>query len=766
MKTKFFTLLVLGILFLLISPGYAQSVLPDGSFDTPITIAQENTYPPAFNTWLQFLNSGTVADASVVDNTCFFQISNAGTSTWEVQLTEYGFPLIQGHSYRLSFDVKADADRTFGLFLGEYEGNWTNLLGWDRYTQNATTVWQTISLDFNSTCVFAVNKISFELGGINTNMYFDNIVLQDLGPYTPVISIVGNSVNGWDADVDMLTTDGVHYTLSNYPLTAGGMKFRQDHTWCFNWGSSDFPSGMAFQDGPGIPVSNFCNYDITFNRETGEYSILNASNCAVDLGIIGSAVPPSYGADPDVKLFTKDRVNYALKGYAFIDGGARFRQANSWDINWGNNTFPTGTGILNGGEIPVKAGSYNVSFNIITGDYSFTFPDIGIVGSALNGWDNDISMQTTDGVNYTLGEYSFFDGEVKFRADKNWDINWGGYSFPTGWAYQDGPNIQVQAGTYKVTFNRVTGEYNFTATTCPIAGIHCPDNQYAVNSPGICGAYVYYPEVTGAANCGGAGLVIAQTGGLPSGSLFPKGTTTNTFVLTNASGNTATCSFDVIVFDFEPPVIKVDFDDIKSIWPPNHKMVPVRIKYKTSDNCGHTTNQLYVSSNEPESGLGDGDKSPDWKILDEHNVLLRAERSAHGTGREYYINIVSHDDSWNYSFQQIVVRVPLNKGKRDDDSENGNHYDNEKKSEVIVENNILKVDVWPNPSAQNFNMQVESTSDSPVVLNITDMTGRLISKIDGLNNESIHFGDDLKSGIYFIRVQQGDFSKTIKVVKQ
>ena len=51
-------------------------------------------------------------------------------------------------------------------------------------------------------------------------------------------------------------------------------------------------------------------------------------------------------------------------------------------------------------------------------------------------------------------------------------------------------------------------------------------------------------------------------------------------------------------------------------------------------------------------------------------------------------------------------------------------------------------------------------------INITDITGRLISKIDGLNNESIHFGDDLKSGIYLIRVQQGDFSKTIKVVKQ
>ena len=43
------------------------------------------------------------------------------------------------------------------------------------------------------------------------------------------------------------------------------------------------------------------------------------------------------------------------------------------------------------------------------------------------------------------------------------------------------------------------------------------------------------------------GLTIAQTAGLPSGSTFPLGVTTNTFTATDASGNTATCSFTVTV---------------------------------------------------------------------------------------------------------------------------------------------------------------------------------------------------------------------------
>ena len=46
-------------------------------------------------------------------------------------------------------------------------------------------------------------------------------------------------------------------------------------------------------------------------------------------------------------------------------------------------------------------------------------------------------------------------------------------------------------------------------------------------------------------NCGSTNTV--QTSGLPSGSLFPIGVTTNTWVSTDLSGNTATCSFDVTV---------------------------------------------------------------------------------------------------------------------------------------------------------------------------------------------------------------------------
>lgn len=57
----------------------------------------------------------------------------------------------------------------------------------------------------------------------------------------------------------------------------------------------------------------------------------------------------------------------------------------------------------------------------------------------------------------------------------------------------------------------------------------------------------------GTDNC--TGQTTTQTAGLASGTTFPVGVTTNTFRVTDASGNTATCSFTITVNDTEFPLI-------------------------------------------------------------------------------------------------------------------------------------------------------------------------------------------------------------------
>src|SRR5678809_1038480 len=80
---------------------------------------------------------------------------------------------------------------------------------------------------------------------------------------------------------------------------------------------------------------------------------------------------------------------------------------------------------------------------------------------------------------------------------------------------------------------------------------NCPTSVTIPNSPGVCGATYTY-SITGSDNCT---YNIAMTNGIASGQVFPIGTTTNTFMVTDASGNTSTCSFNVTVNDTQAPYL-------------------------------------------------------------------------------------------------------------------------------------------------------------------------------------------------------------------
>jgi len=845
MKTKIFTFLLVGMVLCTASKLRAQNLLYDGDFSLTTEIVPLNTPEPS-NFWWTWLNydTGTNGIATVVSGVCNYKIISPGINTWDVQLAQWGFPLIQGHAYRLSFKVKADEARPFGVFLGENMGNWTNLN--PEYDQWATTDWETISIDFNATQVFAYHKLSFELGGVGINMYFDDIVLEDMGEYPKTVGIIGNSVNGWDVDVDMFTTDEIHYTLIDYPLTTGWLRFRQDDNWILSWGNNTFPDGIAYPTGSDIPI-NYGNYNISFNLETGEYSFECTGDCPTSIGLIGSAVTPYNDWETDIKMFTYDGIIYTRSNHAFTDGEAKFRKNDSMEQLWGSSEFPSGTAQEGGPGIPVPTGLYTITFNNTTGDYNFALPSVGILGDALIGWDEDIDMETMDGVNFTLSEYPFIDGYVKFRLENSWEINWGGGNgFPEGVATLYGPNIYVPAGIYDVTFNQLTLEYTFKATTCPAPEIQCPWDIYIESEPGMCGSTVYYEEVTAAASCGGDGITIVQIEGRPSGSLFPIGITYNTFLLTNAEGNTATCSFMVYVYNSEQqcpsdiymesepglcgaivyyPNINVDAscgsdvtieqiqglpsgslfpvgptyntfvitdgegnttscgfmvyvynaepliitnlkEDWEPIWPPNHKMVNVYLDYSVDNACGEVYTDIYVYSNEPEDGTGEGDKSPDWEIVDAHNVLLRAERSATGTGREYYIYVFIHDESWNYDGKQIIIKVPHDSGNL---TKKGAWSRTEGMSTELLapeETISFNARIWPNPASRAFNFEINSSTKEKVVMSIFDINGHLILNIETSENQYLQFGDDLKAGMYHVIVRQGNDHKYFKVIKQ
>lgn len=276
------------------------------------------------------------------------------------------------------------------------------------------------------------------------------------------ISINGIAGPGASGDVNMSTVDGINYALDNYTLTNGGLKFRQNQSNTTTWGSASFPSGTATVGGVSIAVTAG-TYDIKFNKNTGVYSFNFAT-----ISIIGSAAS---GWSTDVNMTTTDGINYSLDPTVFITGELKFRLNGSWASNWGSNAFPTGTGSLNGNNVPVIAGTYSVTFNRSTGAYTFTsgYPVISLFGNST-----DLDLITLDGVNYYANNQTIAVGNYKFRQAHASVINWGAAGFPSGTATLGGSNIPVIGGSYNIKFNKTTGVYSFDYVVISLIGSATP----------------------------------------------------------------------------------------------------------------------------------------------------------------------------------------------------------------------------------------------------------------------------------------------------
>lgn len=277
------------------------------------------------------------------------------------------------------------------------------------------------------------------------------------------------------ADYQFSLVDDNTWTL-NEVLLENGTQFKFAEMPDFNgknYGDAE-GDGIAELYGPNI---NFTEqdafYDVVFNDKTLAYTITFVRFPSI--GIIGSATPGGWDTDTDM---TDNGDGTFSINIELIDGEAKFRANDSWDTNWGATDFPTGIGTLGGDNIPVPAGKYDVTFNPETGAYSFEldegYESIGVIGSATpGGWDSDTDMTLNEDGTYSL-IIALEDGEVKFRADDDWEVSWGSGDFPTGIGAIPGSNIPVTAGVYNVTFNAETGAYSFTEASIGIIGSATP----------------------------------------------------------------------------------------------------------------------------------------------------------------------------------------------------------------------------------------------------------------------------------------------------
>lgn len=261
-------------------------------------------------------------------------------------------------------------------------------------------------------------------------------------------------------------------------FSTGGARFISDSSTLVIWGGSDFPEGIAVVDGPEIPVVAG-RYSVAFNVSTGEYTFTEVIPFA-NISIIGTGTEfMDFETDVQLTQLPGDEFTWRVRAF-LVDGEIKFRANNDWTYNWGSGDFPSGTAIKDGPNIPVSTGEYRITFNTLTGNYSFEelieFAAMALVGKSgpFLDWPGDDDSRDTymtkdpdDGNIWTLNSVTLIDydaasdGGIKFRADGAWTNNWGAEDFPSGTATPSGPNIQPVAGTYSVFFNVATGEYVF-----------------------------------------------------------------------------------------------------------------------------------------------------------------------------------------------------------------------------------------------------------------------------------------------------------------
>lgn len=312
----------------------------------------------------------------------------------------------------------------------------------------------------------------------------------------PKLYIVG-SYNGWSHDKNQYIfdfagtdavyqgmidfgADGVDHSANEFKITAGAWG-NDEHS--MNGAHDPESKTISLVAGGGDNINVYQAkrfYHLTFDRAL----TLTADVSFDQIGVIGGF--NGWGADVVMNFNTNKQRFYADVEFA-EDTEFKFRLDADWAVSYGLGAdgFLTSD---NGGNIPAKAGNYRVYLNmnnfaeityeLVAGMYGkdepvggTTTPEPtpepepykgwGIIGG-FNGWGGDLAM-TSDGTYYVV-KGAELEGELKFRKDADWAVNFGyaeGASFEANAEIalaQDGGNINVPAGTYDVYLDDVNAK--------------------------------------------------------------------------------------------------------------------------------------------------------------------------------------------------------------------------------------------------------------------------------------------------------------------
>ncbi len=141
----------------------------------------------------------------------------------------------------------------------------------------------------------------------------------------------------------------------------------------------------------------------------------------------------------------------------------------------------------------------------------------------------------------------------------------GGGTAPYQFTYPSVNQPQLGVGLYSITVTNSNGcttlaNFSIVAIDTVAPTVTCPQSIAKCDA----GALTNFPLPTVQDNCLPIGLLYALLEGFPSGSYFPPGTTLQVFRVTDAAGNTNTCSFTITTYPLPDVLFVSQVNDINN----------------------------------------------------------------------------------------------------------------------------------------------------------------------------------------------------------
>uniref|UniRef100_UPI0040490DB3 T9SS type A sorting domain-containing protein n=3 Tax=Flavobacterium sp. TaxID=239 RepID=UPI0040490DB3 len=461
-----------------------------------------------------------------------------------------------------------------------------------------------------------------------------------------------------------------------------------------------------------------------------------------NIGMSGTLTNFADGAD--IVMNTEDGITYTAENISFPPNGVvKFRQDGNWTVNWGSNTFPTGTGTQGGADIPVPFSSYNVTFNYTTGAYNFevlppTTTLETLCGETLTGMSQKIYFEEVENAQ----EYTF--SITNNATNVEHEIVTTNRYFTISQVPNFGFNM-----SYSVKGKvKVDGSYGSYGLVCVV---NTPVRLGRLRDD-VCNQTIekFNGSIKSISVTGASDYRFKIVNGVDEQEIETSSRVLPLLNIENIAPNTVyQVSVAVKINDIWSP-----YGEVCNITTPNIPTLTLR-----SDYCDGTAPSL---NNTFKAQSMSGVTAYRFKTIIDGNEVVVEKTSRFCRMNEFAGATIDQTYSIQVAIQYYGFWGPYGDACNWTVGTVGTRLIDEEA--VANASELFDIKAYPNPFVHQITLSLSNENTKSDIM-VYDMTGKLIQQVS-TEQTTLEIGNNWSKGIYLVQIVQGQETKNIRIVKQ